>query len=93
MSISEHVAQVKEKLEEAARAAGRDPAEITLCAATNRVMLSVDVKQIKEFQMKMLQWFDEKHPEIGEEIQREKVLTDEMIQKITELANTFKAEF
>ena len=66
---------------------------ITLCAATNRVMLSVDVKQIKEFQMKMLQWFDEKHPEIGEEIQREKVLTDEMIQKITELANTFKAEF
>src|SRR5699024_8583786 len=30
---------------------------ITLCAATNRVMLSVDVKQIKEFQMKMLQWF------------------------------------
>lgn len=66
---------------------------ITLCAATNRVMLSVDVKQIKEFQMKMLQWFDEKHPEIGEEIQREKVLTDEMIQKITELANTFMAEF
>lgn len=66
---------------------------ITLCAAVGRVMLSVEVKRIKEFQAKMLLWFDEKHPEVGNEIEETKVLTDEMRQKIIELANAFKAEF
>ncbi len=66
---------------------------ITLCAAVGRVMLSVEVKRIKEFQAKMLQWFDEKHPEVGNEIEETKILTDEMRQKIIELANAFKAEF
>ena len=66
---------------------------ITLCAAVGRVMLSVEVTRIKEFQAKMLLWFDEKHPEVGNEIEETKVLTDEMRQKIIELANAFKAEF
>ncbi len=66
---------------------------ITLCAAVGRVMLSVEVKRIKEFQAKMLLWFDEKHPEVGNEIEETKILTDEMRQKIIELANAFKAEF
>lgn len=34
MSIQEHVNQVREQIAQAARAAGRDPGEITLCAAT-----------------------------------------------------------
>ena len=34
MSIAENVAQVLSQLEQAAKAAGRDPGEITLCAAT-----------------------------------------------------------
>ena len=34
MSIQEHVNTVKETIAAAARAAGRDPGEITLCAAT-----------------------------------------------------------
>ena len=34
MSIAENVAAIRAKMEEAARAAGRDPAEIKLCAAT-----------------------------------------------------------
>ena len=66
---------------------------ITLCAATHRVMLTVDVAQIKEFQMNMLQWFDDNHPEIGQEIEEKKVLTDELIQQIVQSAETFKAEF
>ena len=66
---------------------------ITLCAATHRVMLTVDVAQIKEFQMNMLQWFDDNHPEIGQEIEEKKVLTDELIQQIVQAAETFKAEF
>ena len=66
---------------------------ITLCAATHRVMLTVDVAQIKEFQMNMLQWFDDNHPEIGQEIEEKKVLTDELIQQIVQAAETLKAEF
>ena len=66
---------------------------ITLCAATHRVMLSVEVKRIKEFQMQMLQWFDDRHPEIGQEIEEKKVLTDELIEKIVEYANEFKTQF
>ncbi len=66
---------------------------ITLCAATHRVMLTVDVAQIKEFQMNMLQWFDDNHPEIGKEIEEKKVLTDKLIQQIVQAAETFKAEF
>ena len=34
MSISENVAQIRQKIRDAAIAAGRDPAEIILCAAT-----------------------------------------------------------
>ena len=66
---------------------------ITLCAATHRVMLTVDVAQIKEFQMNMLQWFDDNHPEIGKAIEEKKVLTDKLIQQIVQAAETFKAEF
>ena len=33
-TLTERVQAVREKIEAAARAAGRDPAEITLCAAT-----------------------------------------------------------
>ena len=66
---------------------------ITLCAATHRVMLSVEVKRIKEFQMNLLQWFDDQHPEIGREIEEKKVLTDELIEKIVQYANEFKTQF
>lgn len=64
---------------------------ITLCVATHRLMLSVDVDKIKEFQMAMLAWFDERHPEIGNEIEETKLLTDEMIEKIVDAANEYKA--
>lgn len=64
---------------------------ITLCVATHRLMLSVDVDKIKEFQMDMLAWFDEKHPELGNEIEETKVLSDELIQKIVDAANEYKA--
>lgn len=64
---------------------------ITLCVATHKVMLSVDVDKIKEFQMNMLEWFEEKHPEIGREIDETKTLTEELVQKIVDAANQYKA--
>ena len=63
---------------------------ITLCAATHKVMLSVEVSDIKEFQMNMLAWFDEKHPEIGKEIEETKVLGDDLINRIVDAANQYK---
>ena len=53
-------------------------------------MLSVEISQIKEFQMQLLAWFDEKHPEIGKELEETKVLSDELSGRIVELAKQFK---
>ena len=63
---------------------------ITLCTATHKVMVSVDVKQIKKFQMDMLAWFEDKHPEIGNEITEKKALSDELTEDILKAAKEFK---
>ena len=63
---------------------------ITLCAATHKVMLGVETREIKEFQTEMLRYFDEKHPEIGHEIEEKKEISEELIEKITETAKEFK---
>ena len=63
---------------------------ITLCAVTHKVMLTAEVRQIKEFQMGMLEWFDRKHPELGNEIEETKVLSDELADRIVAAANEFK---
>ena len=63
---------------------------ITLCAATHRVMLDVEVERIKDFQMNMLEWFANHHPEIGKELAEKKVLSDELAERITAAAKEFK---
>ena len=63
---------------------------ITLCAATHKVLLGVEKKEIKKFQADMLTYFDAAHPEIGREIEETKVLSDELIEKIVETAKEFK---
>ena len=63
---------------------------ITLCAATHRVMLDVAVERIKEFQMSMLEWFANHHPEVGKELEEKKALSDELAGQITAAAKEFK---
>ena len=63
---------------------------ITLCAATHKVLLGVEKKEIKKFQADMLTYFDAAHPEIGREIEETKALSDELIEKIVETAKEFK---
>ena len=63
---------------------------ITLCAATHKVLLGVEKTKIKQFQYDMLQMFELEHPEIGQEIEEKKVLTEELIDKIVETAKEFK---
>ena len=63
---------------------------ITLCAATLKVLVGVEKTKIKQFLYDMLQMFEIEHPEIGQEIEEKKVLTEELIDKIVETAKEFK---
>ena len=63
---------------------------ITLWAATHKVMLGVEKKELKQFQKDMLSYFDSNYPEIGREIEETKVLSDELAVKITEAAKAFR---
>lgn len=63
---------------------------ITLCAATHKVMLGIEKAKIKQFQADLLRHFDSDYPEIGQEIEEKKVLTEELIEKIVETAKEFK---
>ena len=46
---------------------------ITLCVATHHLMMDVEDAKVKEFQMDMLAYFDQEHPEIGQAIEEKKV--------------------
>ena len=63
---------------------------ITLCAARHKVMLGIPTAKVKGFQMDMLSYFASAHPEIAREIEETKDLSDELSQKIVEIAEEFK---
>ncbi len=63
---------------------------ITLVAATGKVMLDIEPANIKKFQTAMLAYFEEKHAEIGREIETQKTIDEAMIAQIREVANEFK---
>lgn len=63
---------------------------ITLCAANHDVFLSVPVKEVKQFQNDMLDFFEREHFEIVNEINEKKELSDELAQAIVNAANEFK---
>lgn len=64
---------------------------ITLCVATHKVLVDVEISKIKDFQKDMLNFFEIEHAEIVNEIEERKVLSDELIDKIVELAKEFKS--
>ena len=63
---------------------------ITLCAARHKVMLGLPTTKVKEFQMNMLNYFATAHPEIAREIEETKNLSDDLAQKIVEIAEEYK---
>ncbi len=63
---------------------------ITLCAATHKIFLGIDKKEIRQFRLDLMMWFDTKYPNIGEEIEEKKVLSDELIDQIVLIAEEFK---
>ena len=65
---------------------------ITLCAAAGHAFMRVRVKEIKEFQQKLLTMFDEKYPEVGEEIDRRRVVDDALREKIVTISKDYREQ-
>ena len=66
---------------------------MTLCAANGRVMLDVPVNQVKDFQMKYLDYMKEQHSDIVRQLETTKALDDELNKQICDAATEFKKEF
>ena len=65
---------------------------ITLCAATHKLFLDVPVKELKKFQKDMLAYLDQKHPQLGEEIEELHSLSDTLINKIIDAVKEYKSQ-
>ena len=63
---------------------------ITLWTATHKKLVHVDKKNVKEYQKNLLEYFDNVYPEIGKEIEETKVLSDELGEKILQVADEVK---
>lgn len=65
---------------------------ITLCVANGRVMLDMPIDGIKAFQMKLLDFVKERHPEIIRQIETTKNLDEDLKNQILAAAAECKAE-
>lgn len=65
---------------------------LTLCAANQRLLLDVPIKDMKKFQKEMLAWLDEKYPNLGEEIERMQVLDESLMEQITAAVKEYKSQ-
>ncbi|WP_230397743.1 F0F1 ATP synthase subunit alpha [Novisyntrophococcus fermenticellae] len=63
---------------------------ITLIAATHKQMMHVEAAKIKAYQKELLDYFARDYPEIGQEIEENKALSDALIEKIVQVAAEFK---
>ena len=64
---------------------------ITLVAANKRMLLDVDIKQMKEFQGRLLDFFKIEHKDVVDAINEKKVLDDGITEKIVEAVKEFKS--
>ena len=64
---------------------------ITLVAANKCLLLDIDIKQMKEFQGRLLDFFKIEHKDVVDAINEKKVLDDEITEKIVEAVKEFKS--
>ncbi len=62
---------------------------MTLCLANHGFFDTVETKQVKQYQKDVLSFMDLKHPEIGEEIEKMKAISDELVEKMLDAAKEF----
>ncbi len=63
---------------------------ITLVAALNKKLIDVNPAEVKDFQLAMLRYFSERHPEIGRNIEISRMLTDDSKKEILDVVEEFK---
>lgn len=63
----------------------------SLCAANQKLLLDVPLKEIKEFQSRMLAYMEKEHETLIQKIEQEKVLTEDMIEEIITGIKKFKS--
>ena len=63
---------------------------ITLWTATHKALVHVETRKLKNYQKELLEYFDNAYPEIGREIDETKVLSDQLGEKILQVAEEFK---
>nr|MCR5181781.1 F0F1 ATP synthase subunit alpha [Clostridia bacterium] len=66
---------------------------IILVSSMAHVMQDVDVDEVEAFIKGLLEKFRRECPEIGEEIDREKTLSDELRSRIVEVAEAYAKDF
>lgn len=62
----------------------------TLCMANHGIFDKIETKNVKQYQNEILEYMDLKHPEIGEEIENTKNLSDELAEKIITAAKEYQ---
>ena len=65
---------------------------ISLVIATNKLLIDIPKKHIKEFMSGLYEYFTLNHPDIEAEISTQKALNPELVEKIIETANNYKEE-
>lgn len=63
---------------------------ITLCAATHKKMIGIPLKGLKEYQKELLEYIGNLYPEIILKLSEQKVLTEELEDKIVKAAEEFR---
>lgn len=64
---------------------------ITLCAANNKLFMGIPTKDIKKFQMDMLDYVKDHNGAVIHELETNKVLTDEIVEEIIRTVKEMKA--
>ncbi len=64
---------------------------ILLCAASNRLLLDIPVKEIGTFRDQVVEYIEEAHPEIVQSIESFQIMTDELKNNILAAVKEFKA--
>ena len=64
---------------------------ITLWAATHKAFVHVETKKIKQYQKELLEYCDNVYPEVGREINESKQFSDELGEKILQIAEEFRS--
>lgn len=63
---------------------------ITLCAATHKKMIGIPLKGLEEYQKELLEYIGNLYPEIIRKLSEQKVLTEELEDKIVKAAEEFR---